>query len=767
MASAQERLTTLQQERLGKARQIEERVEAKEIELGRGQFNPARDALILQLSDQISKLDRQIDIARGVAEEVGVRDIPEAEQQRVISEREAQTERLIRERTRISREQELRAREPELKETVTITKLPPKKIGREEIGRRRELLEQERIRQEKIRTGEIQLGGVFITPEEARVSGIKIEEAEDEVIPKPELRFVTREGERIDISRGVDIKGEPIIPEALFVPITQPEGIGISEVISGKAKVVSRKIREARLKLAGVPVTEENIKRLRQLETQFREDVTPLLTLGVLGLSGVPLRIVRTISPIIKRVSFAGTIKRTGDISEIRVITKAKEKTVSDLLAIPKIRETFSVSKVIVGEKGERAISLGKGVRFEIKKVTELPSTIPKLKLEKVEPFVSVGVGEKLGKALQVKDLGIIKAKREIGTAGLIRTQTLTRGELERDVSLFVSRRGLIPDTIRVIGGRPTLRVKRISGDLSLILRKPKIRGTLFEIMPETKEGIKFLQPITKKKTPFKLTFKEQEVLAGLVTPKITPLTIPKTPKTPLTPILKVEGITPVEKIEALTIQVPKVKVTTIQKEKIVTIPTTKLRFAPTERERIVSVQVPKLRFAPAERERIVSVQVPTFKITPVEREKIITIPVSIPKLKIPTRPPTTIFKILPIPKPRPKGFPLFKFKKPRQTRRIQRGLFGVEVRRRGKFRPVGTGLSLGEALGLGRQRVKTTLAATFRITGRDTKGIRTPFGFRRGKEPRTFIEKRKFRLSTFPEVKEIQVAKRRKKKKK
>ena len=91
---------------------------------------------------------------------------------------------------------------------------------------------------------------------------------------------------------------------------------------------------------------------------------------------------------------------------------------------------------------------------------------------------------------------------------------------------------------------------------------------------------------------------------------------------------------------------------------------------------------------------------------------------------------------------------------------------YGVEVRRYGKFRPIGTGLSLKQAFAVGRERVGKTLGATFKIIGKP-RGLKIPKGFyaKPTKTGTLFIEKRKFRLSTYPEVKEIHVAKRRKRK--
>jgi hypothetical protein len=91
-----------------------------------------------------------------------------------------------------------------------------------------------------------------------------------------------------------------------------------------------------------------------------------------------------------------------------------------------------------------------------------------------------------------------------------------------------------------------------------------------------------------------------------------------------------------------------------------------------------------------------------------------------------------------------------------------------VELRRYGKFKPIGTFGSIQKAINVGREKAGSTLGATFRISGASTKGIATPKGFYRKKDKKKgtlFIEKSKYRLSKKGEKVEIQTAKRRKKK--
>ncbi len=115
-------------------------------------------------------------------------------------------------------------------------------------------------------------------------------------------------------------------------------------------------------------------------------------------------------------------------------------------------------------------------------------------------------------------------------------------------------------------------------------------------------------------------------------------------------------------------------------------------------------------------------------------------------------------------PKPKIKEPKPFKFRLDLKTTKepaSSGGLFSVAVRRRGRFRTIGKGLSLKQATAVGKQRVSSTLAATFKIEGLG-KAAATPKGFRRGKGLGTFIERRGLRLSTGTETKEILQSKRR-----
>jgi hypothetical protein len=110
-------------------------------------------------------------------------------------------------------------------------------------------------------------------------------------------------------------------------------------------------------------------------------------------------------------------------------------------------------------------------------------------------------------------------------------------------------------------------------------------------------------------------------------------------------------------------------------------------------------------------------------------------------------------------PRPRvPVKNPPFTFKLPKSEYEGKgKGLFGVEVRRFGKFRNIGFG-DLGKVQSIGQSKVSRTLGATYRITGKGIPGIKIPKGFygKKTKSGLEIIEMPKFRLSTTGEKLEI-----------
>ena len=495
---------------------------------------------------------------------------------------------------------------------------------------------------------------------------------------------------------------------------------------------------------------------------------------GFMAFASAPARLVGAIIPIISRIRAVGTIERTAEGTKIGIITRT---------SFTKGKDILTYQKNIAVTSGKRTGVIGEGTTFKIDKVFKLSSTRdtliikPTLELKDVEPFVSGAIAEKVGVSKIVREGMRLKVEAEAGESILVRSKILQTGQAERDLSLIEKDLSLVerdlslvifpkqttPDVFRFISGEPKLRIKRRSGDLSLIVRQPKIRGTLFDITPEIDEGVKILsQAGVKKKTPLSLTFKEQEAISQIIsTPKTAP-SIPPTPKVTFVPKIEPEikggeQTISIQRGEIKSIQTtPKQRISDVLKisqQPAETFGTpqklsSQLKTSPRETERLMSGQA--IIQPSAQQERLIQGQLSEQGFRTSQKLRSV--------FKSGTPPPTTITP--PPPPPLITPPPIIRFKQ-RQQPQIRTAGFGVQVRRGGKFRSIGSGLSLRQAFEIGTQRVRTTLGATFKITspsGKGIKGIPTPKGFRK-KKGGLFIEKKELRLSTTPEVKEIQTA--------
>lgn len=149
--------------------------------------------------------------------------------------------------------------------------------------------------------------------------------------------------------------------------------------------------------------------------------------------------------------------------------------------------------------------------------------------------FGTTGRTEKLGKAYITREAGGVKVRGEIGEGVLTRTKTYPRGEGEiSDYSLMIFGRG--EGGYRVAGGKPKLRIKRDTGELSYFVREPTQKGFLSVVQtkPTVDSGIKVYRPSKPSKSPLfrdeiprpkpvvkkpqvKLTAKEQKVVSQFV----------------------------------------------------------------------------------------------------------------------------------------------------------------------------------------------------------------------------------------------------------
>ena len=102
----------------------------------------------------------------------------------------------------------------------------------------------------------------------------------------------------------------------------------------------------------------------------------------------------------------------------------------------------------------------------------------------------------------------------------------------------------------------------------------------------------------------------------------------------------------------------------------------------------------------------------------------------------------------------------LFSYPQTEPTKK-KRSIFTLLVRRRGKFAPVGTYKTYGEAFGRGKTAVDVSAAASFKVVDKQDKVVYGNSIFDRlvrpsKREKGVFIERNKFRISTGGEKGEI-----------
>jgi len=548
-------------------------------------------------------------------------------------------------------------------------------------------------------------------------------------------------------------KGEISIQEAIGekLPkkeITLPEIKGREEP-KGKIRKIIEKIQEFRFrKIPEVSYVEQKyIGELGDVQTKIvpiskKEAITGYkkgfsLDLGVLTMGAFSTP--QAITPILltgSRVGFIGSIRQGGKASEVRVFGRT-------------IREgekpTYDLARQIL----TRRIGVTTGIKYEVERALKIPKGTIKTEIKAIQPYIDISKISKVGEVKIISEVGGVKAITPTDTKAYISG---------RKVILLVKETKIAGQPVyAVLGGQPSLRIYR-KGGISYILREVTAKGIL---LPSTFEraGIKILRPATIKKTPISKTF---EKLPSLKAEQLAPVVsiIKKAtlkpekavvsgrlgilPATFVGASLKPSRLAPVTKpVETLALK-PK----EIQREKLAQIPTQKLQIISVQREKLVQIPSARLKTLAIQREKLVQIPKPVQILRITQRIK----PPIIPPL---IKPPT------PIRPPKPPVFFTLETGKPKKPTGISD--YMVAVRRRGVFRPVGAGLTLKEAITIGRLRTARTLAATFKITrarGRIERKIPTPFGFyQKKRKGLVFIEQPRFRLSTRPEVREIQIA--------
>lgn len=194
-------------------------------------------------------------------------------------------------------------------------------------------------------------------------------------------------------------------------------------------------------------------------------------------------------------------------------------------------------------------------------------------------------------------------------------------------------------------------------------------------------------------------------------------------------------------------------------------IPSTKLFSSTKTRQADYTKQVNIQRTIQTPKEKIEEITLVTPKIaqTPVQRIEQITITTPIQTLKTPTKPIIRIptFTLIPPTSPPPIVPKIIIPTSSYRKRKKSSPSYTVSVRRFGKWKPYATSSSVSKAFNIGKGYTSGSLGASFKISGIG-KMPTSPLGYYRKQEKgeSIFIEKRKYRLSTPTEKKEINLFK-------
>lgn len=501
--------------------------------------------------------------------------------------------------------------------------------------------------------------------------------------------------------------------------------------------------------------------------------------LGLLGIKG-QMKIGR-IERATPTTQFAGTVQKVEEGSKINLIAKT----------IRGPQEEFVLSQQLLksaGKKGIVSVEKGYQVLGDISKAWDWNKGVLQAEpvIQDVKRFVSVQRGTELGKGFIAKQIPIGKIRASIGEGSLIGKT----GIISRKTG----------DVYSYLGGEAKGLISKPEKTFTYIIKKPTIVGKLLKIPTPIKEaGVKFLQPSGIKKTPFSSTFAKQEQTAIQKAIAQIASTTGKVPKpsaiTRAAPIGSLGGTltstTPTEKVELIETyaQTPKVAPSKVVVPKITGI--LRPEEQTTQIELLGTSVVPKQREEPRQIPTITQIQPSVPILRQPQSSKLISIESTIlkqpqiselkteqiSKSRLKSR---TITKLEPIPRPRriipPPPIPLPAGVEGTKTVKALRkfGNKGVNVvtgMMLGKQRIIARNLPPFKALKKAREYVDRNIEASFKLVpsgkkyrGKDIKPFNVGMKFRPSKrDPLFVVEKRKFRLDSPMEKRQIKIAKRRK----
>ncbi len=675
--------------------------------LANPEFNTRQSRQFINRRGEIAdRLGREISILDGLRarQELAEREgqtIPLEEQQRFFEARSEQVQRQIS--GEFARQRQIIAQRGIEREQQI-----PREPTPAEIEARQSLLEQPPTRFQQPTPAEIQAQQSFADPFQREVT-------EEEF-----RRMQTLQPERADFGQSLGREGiQEVRLQSLPIGVvggTQEFEFREAQPISRieKLSVESPLAREVVIQFGVTPFGATPSERERARQSAVLRDISLVITQTKFSRVGVT------------KVSFTGvqqTIKADRVVTRVifraetgRKIQRGVATTVSDI--IPR-GEGFVVKSITTGRRFRRVIEAP----------TRRTLIIPEQKFASAEISLVKIAGDK------TVSIGVGRVQKDIAKRDLVRFRSIAVGKT-------------IGERTGIISG-----VKIGAED---IIAKGVVKTT-------SREGVRRFRITGEKPSDLNIQTAKQVALASTQTGIVGAITTPQVSRVGISQL----GI-PSTRIQIPTRKAQQIKTSTIKEAQIQRqqqIQTPRI----TARERARQVQ--RIIQPTAQRQRAIQITtqkaIQTPKITPRLRQPIAQRDIQTARLRTPLRqrqppravPRPTIPKITTPPRTiAPLKIQTFR---PRRVQPRARGLFGVQVRRRGTFRIIGKGLSFERAFQLGTARVRRTLGATFKITTPTGTGISqritAPKGFRR--RGQLFIERREQRLSTPSEVREIQIA--------
>jgi len=708
MATIEEQISTLEQ------REASLTAETDELRRRVDEGDRSKASLLRDRGSQLDSVKRELINLRNLQPTVS--QLPEAEQERIGAEVSSRLRRIsIRARVE-ERERIAGVREPRLKEEVTTTRLPPRKLTQLDVERAKIQREDKQRRAEELKR--FGAGGVILKPSE--VKGIEdLERVEQE-----EFRIVSQGGDILPLQKGGEVTGSQVLTEPVITATGTGKPFGFTDFLAEKSpsfllakqKVVSF----GETKFGTVLQEQVGIVTPRTSPTRAEQIRGSSAFAGVI-LATTPV----SISGGFQTVAFKGA---TQTISARQVVTDIGFRTGAGKVGQARgfTRIFIDGGRLTLGKTTVVGIGGRKVVEPQIRKISAVPEQVF-ISGERTLAIRTGRITEQLAKGQVVsgtRRAGEIRTFRASDVAVTKARKTISTGITVFDRGGAVGSFGITSPKIKPLSFK-----KRPRDTISFggTLDQTFIRGTRRLRVTDIRTGA--ITEITVPKSTLRsLSLQAQirtqaGVRAGVSVPPLRVSPVSRAQQTG-------QITTPISTLPRAQVQVPTARVIQITTPRVtqaqIQVPRTRVQQIQTPRVRVEQIQLPRTRTTQIQTPRVRQGQLQPPRVQLRQRLGDPQVRPRVTRITIPPRIPTI--------------FPTFRT--PRRAVR-QQGLFGVQVRRGGRFRGAGGGLPLERAITLGAGRVRTTPATAFKITGGGiTGGLRTPRGFKQRRE-RVFVQQR------------------------